>query len=94
MADARNRHTPLPFSPDHAERIRQMFATPGAKIVCPQCDEELTTGLPIADAELAIEAALTIRLVFRHAPRHVRSRGGSSSCTRYSNWSRNACGER
>ena len=48
MADARNRHTPLPFSPDHAERIRQMFATPGAKIVCPQCDEELTTGLPIA----------------------------------------------
>ncbi len=48
MTDARNRHTPLPYSPDHAERIRQMFATPGAKIVCPQCDEELTMGLPIA----------------------------------------------
>ena len=48
MADARNRHTPLPFLPDHAERIRQMIATPGAKLVCPQCDGELTTGLPIA----------------------------------------------
>ena len=48
MADARNRHTPLPYSLEHAERIRQMFATPGAKIVCPQCNEELTTGLPVA----------------------------------------------
>ncbi len=29
-----------------------------------------------------------------HAQRRVRSRGGSSSCTRYSNWSRNACSDR
>ncbi len=48
MDNAGIRPSPIPYSPDDAERIRQMFATPGAKIVCPQCDEELTTGLPIA----------------------------------------------
>ena len=48
MANAGSRQTPLPYSPDDADRIRQMVATLGAKIVCPQCDEELTMGLPIA----------------------------------------------
>ncbi len=48
MDNAGSRHTPLPYSPDDAERIRQMIATPGAKLVCPGCDGELTTGLPIA----------------------------------------------
>ena len=48
MDNVGDRQTPLPYSPEDAERIRQMIATPGAKIVCPQCDEELTTGLPIA----------------------------------------------
>lgn len=48
MANAGSRQTPLPYLPDDAERIRQMLATPGAKIVCPRCDEELTMGLPIA----------------------------------------------
>jgi len=48
MDNAGDRHTPLPYSPNDAERIRQMIATPRAKIVCPQCDEELTMGLPIA----------------------------------------------
>lgn len=51
MANAGSRQTPLPYLPDDAERIRQMVATPGAKIVCPQCDEELTMGLPIAGGE-------------------------------------------
>ena len=36
------------YSRHDAERIRQLVATPGAKILCPQCDEELTMGLPIA----------------------------------------------
>ncbi len=45
---AGSRQTPHPYSRDDAERIRQMVATPGAKIVCPQCDEELTMGVPIA----------------------------------------------
>ena len=45
---AGSRQTQLPYSRDDAERIRQMVATPGAKIVCPQCDEELTMGVPIA----------------------------------------------
>ncbi len=35
MANAGSRQTPLPYLPDDAERIRQMVATPGAKIVCP-----------------------------------------------------------
>ncbi len=48
MANAESRQTPLHYSPDDARRIRQMIATPGEKLVCPQCDEELTTGLPIA----------------------------------------------
>ena len=48
MDNAGSRPTPLPYSPEDAERIRQMLATPGAKIICPQCDEELTMGLPIA----------------------------------------------
>ena len=48
MANAGSRQTPRPYSRDDAERIRQMVATPGAKIVCPQCDEELTMGVPIA----------------------------------------------
>ncbi len=48
MDNAGSRHTPPPYSPEDAERIRQMIATPGAKLVCPQCDGELTTGLPIA----------------------------------------------
>ncbi len=48
MANAGSRQTRLPYLPDDAERIRQMLATPGAKLVCPKCDEELTMGLPIA----------------------------------------------
>ncbi len=48
MANAGSRQTPLPFSGDDAERIRQAIATPGAEIVCPQCDDELTSGLPVA----------------------------------------------
>ena len=48
MGNSKSRPSPIPYSPDDAKRIRQMIATPGAKIVCPQCDEELTMGLPIA----------------------------------------------
>ncbi len=48
MGNGKNRPSPIPYSPNHAERIRQMFATPVAKIVYPQCDEDLTTGLPVA----------------------------------------------
>ena len=48
MDNTGSRQTPLPYSPNDAARIRQMIATPGAKLICPRCDGELTTGTPIA----------------------------------------------
>ncbi len=61
MADARNRQTPLPFSNDDAERIRRAIATPGSEIVCPQCDDELTSGLPAAAGGGTIEIIWELR---------------------------------
>jgi ribosomal protein S27E len=34
--------TPVPFSREEAESIREAFATPGAEISCPRCGELLT----------------------------------------------------
>ena len=36
------------FSAEDAARIREMIRTPGAKVTCPRCGEEITTAVPFA----------------------------------------------
>ncbi len=37
-----------PFLPEEVDQIREMMSTHDAKVVCPRCGDELSTGLPIA----------------------------------------------
>ncbi len=36
------------YSPEEVDRIRESIATPGAKVVCPQCQDEFTQASVIA----------------------------------------------
>ncbi len=45
---AEPRETRLPFSPEEAARIRELMVTPTARLACPRCGGDLSTGLPIA----------------------------------------------
>ena len=61
MPPAESQQTAVPFSPHDVDRIRESMLSPGAKIVCPQCNAELTTD-PIAGGG-SIETVWEIRCV-------------------------------
>lgn len=39
--DSRDRDTPVTFSKEESELIRQMVVAPGADVTCPRCDTAL-----------------------------------------------------
>ena len=52
-AQAAQRPTPVHFSPDEAQRIREMIVTPGSQLECPRCGTLLRTGEPVAGGSVA-----------------------------------------
>lgn len=49
------RQTPVTFSPEEADQIRQMFKTPGMKrFACPHCGGDLHSGMPMVGGSMAL----------------------------------------
>ena len=50
-----SRETPVAFSPEEADQIRQMFKTPGlTRFPCPRCGGDLHSGLPMSGGSMSL----------------------------------------
>lgn len=66
----KNRRTPVTFSRDDSDSIREMLATPDAPLQCPRCEGQLQVGQPAA-AGGTIEPAWEIRCAECHRVTYV-----------------------
>lgn len=64
------RPTPVTFSKDDSEQIRQILAQPETPLLCPRCGGELRIGQPVA-AGGTIEPAWEIRCAECHRVTYV-----------------------